>query len=88
MTKVIILGQEENKQTKKPIEFVKYFSSNYNIFDKIDLAIEPNKFRTIELITKDYTKDNLDLMFAYDDDRYDIENAMLFLGKFNDGFVE
>lgn len=91
-TKIIVLGQEEKQQTKKPIEFVKLISSNCKI-DDIDLTCashKPSFYKNIELICLDYTNncDNYDLMFAYNDDRYSKTYSVLFLGRFNDGVVE
>lgn len=86
MTKVIILGEQKEKTNKKPIEFVSFLN------DKMELVIatkyrSPNKYKNIELISRKYSDDGLDLMFAYDDDRNDEHSATLFVGHFNDGVV-
>ena len=84
MTKVIILGQEENKQTKKPIEFVKFLGSGLDVYDADEIS-EPKEWVNIELISRNYSN-GMDLMFAYDEDRND-KSSTLYLGYFNDGVV-
>ena len=80
MTKVIILGEEPQKQGKK-IEFKKAYISNGEIEDS---ETEPCDWQNIELICEKYTNSGLDLMFAYDTSR---KNGILYFGYFNDGIV-
>jgi hypothetical protein len=80
MTKVIILGEQPEKKELKPIEFVKYLSSDSEFMSNCS---NPQKYKNIELISKNYFKE-CDLMFAYD---YDREYGVLYLGHFNDGVV-
>lgn len=86
-TNIIILGKEAevDKQPKK-IQFVSYLSYKLT-FEECDKYMLPDRFKNIELISKRYSLDGLDLMFAYDDDRNDEDAAILFLGYFNDGIV-
>lgn len=91
-TKIIILGSEENKQTKRPIEFVKILTSS-GIISYADSSSETHKpsfYENIELISRDYTNnsENFDLIFAYRKDRNEKLYSVLFLGYFNDGIVE
>ena len=89
MTKVIILGEKEEKTNKKPIEFVSYVG---NIKDKVsiveDLADDdvPSTYDNIELVCKNYIN-KMDLMFAFFDTGTR-SNGLLYLGYFNDGVVE
>ena len=87
MTKTIILGEQKNKDAKKPIEFF----THIHVVDSDDVSVEnvetlPCKWNYIELICKDYTP-NLDLMFAYDD-ADDRSNGILIIGRWNDGVVK
>ncbi len=81
-TKVIILG-EEPKEVKqlKPIEFVKFLSSDISLGDD---PSSPHTWKHVDLIVKNYTIDGLDVMLAYDDDKYKYDGA-LYLGHYNDG---
>ena len=87
MTKTIILGEQKDKDAKKPIEFF----TRIHVVDSDDVSVEnvetlPCKWNYIELICKDYAP-NLDLMFAYDnaDDR---GNGILIIGHWNDGVAK
>ncbi|MCA6445454.1 MAG: hypothetical protein IM600_18650 [Bacteroidetes bacterium] len=84
-TKVIILG-EEPKEVKqlKPIEFVKFLSSDIISGDD---PSPPQIWRHVDLVVKNYTTDGLDIMLAYDDDKYKYDGA-LYLGHYNDGVKE
>lgn len=89
-TKVIILGQEEKQQTKKPIEFVK-FMSDQGVVHNTDASSQthaPSFYENIELLCRGYSQNGFDLMFAYNKNRNDKKHAVLFLGYFNDGVVE
>ena len=86
MTKTIILGEQKNKDVKKPIEFFTHIT----IKDSDDASVEtvdslPSKWNYIELICKDYII-GLDVMFAYDD-AGDRSSGILIIGRWNDGVV-
>ena len=80
MTKVIILGQEPNKEKKKPIEFIKVIHEEYLKISEITHL--PKDWANIELIVKGK---GYDIMYAYDHNR---NKGRLYLGHFNDGVVE
>jgi hypothetical protein len=82
-TKVIILG-EEPKEVKqlKPIEFVKYLSSDISLDSETTL---PSSWKHVDLVIKDYTTDGLDVMLTYDNDK---DCGALYLGHYNDGIKE
>ena len=87
MTNTIILGEQKDKSTKKPIEFF----THIHLIDSDDVSVEnvetlPCKWNYIELICKDYAP-NLDLMFAYDDADHR-GNGLLIIGRWNDGVVK
>ena len=87
MTKVIILGeQKDDKKQPKKIKFVSYLSDELIVEDSNEFK-SPSKFKNIELVSKGYSSNGLDLMFAYDDDRDDENTAIVFFGYFNDGIV-
>ena len=86
MTKTIILGEQKDKSTKKPIEFF----TCINIIDSDDVKVgavsnQPHEWDYIECIIKNYAP-NLDLMFAYDDDNRG--EGILIIGRWNDGVVK
>jgi hypothetical protein len=64
----------------KPIEFVKFLSSDVSLGD--DLS-PPQTWKYVDLVVKNYTLDGLDIMLAYDNDKYN--NGVLYLGRYNDG---
>ena len=83
MTKVIIIGDRPDKTPKK-ILFKYILPNEFSTFREIsDMDFQPQTFQNIELICRDYTN-NLDLMFAYDEDR---NTGVLYLGYFNDGII-
>lgn len=87
MTKTIILGEQQNKDTKMSIEFFTHLT----IKDSDDVSVEtvdslPSKWKYIELICKDYII-GLDLMFVYDD-AGDRGCGILIIGRWNDGVVK
>lgn len=83
-TKVIILGQDAPKEAKKPIEFKRIMNNHAEWKPAI---VTPNVYQCIELISRNYA-DDLDLMFAYIENRNHPSMACLYLGHFNDGIVE
>jgi len=83
MTKCIVLGNEKEK-TGKPIEFKKWLNLYKSLLNKD--CVSPSSYNYIELICLDYG-DDLDLMFAYNDPK-DRISGILYLGKWNDGFVK
>lgn len=83
MTKVTIIGEAKPIEKKKPIEFVKVWTS-IGIFPINESAPKPKEYNNIELISFNYLND-VDLMFAYNEIR---SNGICVLGHFNDGIVE
>ena len=79
MTRVTIIGENENVKKLKSIEFTHYLNGDMSI---IKDEVMPSKYDNIELICKYNT--NFDLMYAYGRDR---NNGTLFMGHFNDGIV-
>lgn len=87
MTKVIILGEQKENKVKEPIEFIAFLGSDCVLDYECSNSQKPVKWKNIELISRNYTDDGLDLMFAYDDTRDGSDIPTIFLGKFNDGVV-
>ena len=83
MTRTRVLFEEVKEKKLKPIEFVKQVNIELSISAP---SAKPKQWEEIILIRKGYTKDGLDLIFAYDktDDFY----RCLYLGHWNDGVVE
>jgi len=75
------LTQEQTRLERKPIQFKKSITTR-GIYE--DASIKPNEFANIDLLVKDYFEANQDLMFAYNCKEY----GVLYLGYWNDGFVE
>lgn len=73
--------REGVKKKGKPIEFDKFLC----IDTFLSARTPPSKYDNIELISKGYNNQNQDLIFAYDSDR---SYGVLYLGHWNDGFVE
>ncbi len=71
---------------RKPIEFHRVLESDEtfgSVYEEL-----PCHWKYIELICKEYLGDKSnDLMFAYDDPK-DRTRGRLFLGQWNDGYVE
>ena len=87
MTKTIILGEQKDKSTKKPIEFFSQLDINDSDDVEVeDVGNEPCDWNYIELICKEYSP-NLDLMFAYDD-ADNRGNGVLMVGRWNSGTVK
>lgn len=85
MTKVSVFGQETEK--KKPIEFVKwldFFYQNQNLKESTSIEDQPKEWDNVTLLQKEYHDSKYDLIFATDDNG----THCLFLGHWNDGFVE
>lgn len=87
MTKTIVIGEQQNRDDKKTIEFF----SQLNIVESDDVEVEnvvnePCDWNYIELICKECAP-NLDLMFAYDD-ADDRGEGILIIGRWNDGVVK
>ena len=83
MTKVSVFGQETEKKKGKPIEFVgilktypPYFEDKFNG--------EPKDWDNVQLYCKN--TNGYDIILAWDDDNPKINSV--FLGHWNDGFVE
>jgi hypothetical protein len=83
MTKCIVLGDNQEKPKSKPIEFT-YWLEKDSLTPKINFdPLPPPNWDVIELISKGK---KLDIMYAYDDDLR--TGGVIYLGKWNDGFVE
>lgn len=85
MTNTIVLGSDLNRSSLKKIEFRSLVTRDFEMRNTVSL--EPYNFANIELICKNYRhdgKDWSDLMFAYDENRYD---GILYFGNWNDGVV-
>ena len=86
MAKTIVIGQKETRAKKlTPIEFERILSESLDM-EMGTYSKEPDDFKYIELICKNYT-DDVDLMFAYDNPNKR-GDGVLFAGKWNDGVVE
>lgn len=83
MTKVIVIGQENPKDKKMPIEFRSILAADLTIQDA---ECSPSDYKFIELICKDYNDHGDDLMFVYNDSKYR-GNGVLYIGRFNNGIV-
>jgi hypothetical protein len=86
MTKTIVIGQQTSpKCNPKPIEFIKHLNCSWE-FD--DYILSPRHYNYVELICKDYTNSSEgDLIFVYDNPKRR-DKGLLYIGKWNDGFVE
>jgi len=82
-TKCIVLGQPEQEKKGKPIEFVKALN---NLSELVATKTKPKEWVFIELLSKNYPH-GYDLMFAYYGERNSGDRC-LYLGHWNDGFVE
>jgi len=80
-TKCIVLVEHHKEPKKRRIEFRGTISRDgtprppYN---------RPSNWKNIELISKNYSPDLGDCMFAYDDDKTE---GILYFGQWNDGVV-
>lgn len=84
MTKCIVLGEEEQKKERRPISFDKALDTDPI---KFTTSINnPSTYGIIELICRNYEQ-GTDLMFAYDKGE-NRSAGVLYLGQWNDGFVE
>lgn len=88
MTKVSVFGQETEKKKGKPIEFVSYLFSDTEFRDDIEEGMNPRDWGHLALITKKHNGDGLDVILAYDSDSVPVTGGVIFLGHWNDGFVE
>jgi hypothetical protein len=86
MTQVIVLSEPNTKDKKdkilKCIKLDRFLDSDTHIV--IDNS-SPANYDYIELICKNYTQFEEDLMFLYN--KEERNNGVLYLGKFNDGIV-
>lgn len=90
-TKVSVFGQETEKKKGKPIEFVSYLDSDTEINFKEEDLCKPSQWDNVALITKKHNGVGMDLMLAYDNSMFKngvLHEAVLYLGHWNDGFVE
>jgi hypothetical protein len=83
MTKIIIIGETEERKEVKKIEFTGYLSGKLDIGPK-EACADPDQYKAIELICINYCNSGKDLMYAYNRDR---NEGFLYLGHFNDGIV-
>lgn len=82
MTQVSIIGNN-NKVINKKIELIKCLQRRGDALIKTNTS--PSSFNYVELICREYTDNNEDLIFCHNGDRN--SNSCLFLGHFNDGIV-
>lgn len=85
MTKVTVLGKSQGEEPKKKIEFVKLLHAS-GVAPANSFTL-PSCYDNIELVARNYTREGLDLMYAYDEGCRDTPDAVLYLGYFNDGIV-
>lgn len=86
-TQTIVIGEQNKVSANKPIEFLSFIEVNSRKDVDVNTDIlQPNHWKYIELICKDYAA-GLDLMFAYDEPLRR-EKGTLYLGRWNDGVVE
>lgn len=85
MPTIKIIG-EDTPQPKllKPIELVKVIASHGEVYKT---SANISTYKNIELICRNYTRDGLDLVFCYDNDRNNYSETSLFLCRWNDGVV-
>ena len=84
-TITIVLGSN-GVQVRKPIEF-RHMLDDDETFEAV-YEDRPCHWKYIELICKEYRGiESLDLMYAYDDPK-DRAMGRLYIGKWNDGYVE
>lgn len=85
MTKVSVFGNKTEKERGTPIEFVE--GLNREGGTKIDMeGYNPKEFDNVVLYSKAKQENHFDIILAYDDNvdgKYSV-----FLGHWNDGFVE
>lgn len=81
-TKCTVIGETNTKKELQPITFSKVCE---NQSWKSAAGDFPSNWENIELIARDFTIDNKDLMFAFDNNRRD---GVLYIGHWNDGVAE
>ena len=82
MTKCIVLGEQPTEE-KKPIEFVKFLYAIKLTFEPVE-SDKPKDYNRIELVCRNYSGGDYDIMLAYDSNR---DSGCLYLGHWNGGFV-
>jgi hypothetical protein len=85
MTKIIKIGESEEKNNKKKIKFLSYLGEDGIKYPWADNP-SPSCYDFIEPICENYQDTNQDLMFIYDKG-WERKHGCLVFGKFNDGVV-
>jgi len=80
MTNISVFGEDKDKQSKKPIEFVHWIDIDEGLSEAIS---EPNEYENICLLGRNSTN-RYDFIMAWNN----TEGKDLFLGNWNDGIVE
>jgi len=80
-TNCIVIGELSKTIEKKSI-VLKLALSLKLVFNGTNLKVED--FKNAELICKDESSYKLDIIFCYDDNRFE---GILFLGHWNDGII-
>ena len=82
MTKIINLFDNKEEKKVKPIKFIKYV--NETTGETQTSGALPKDWGNISLLCKN--EGGFDMMFAWDDDH--TNSGVVYLGHWNDGFVE
>ena len=87
MTKTIVIGEVGQAKKRAPINFDKLLGENLK-FESAEYC-NPNDYKYIELVCRNYDGEGkgTDVMFAYDNPT-NRSAGVLFIGQWNDGFVE
>lgn len=87
-TKVSVLSEMAGitpfEPEKSRIEFIKGIAFTEDKASSREPLINPDGWKNVILLAKDYARTGKDLMFAYDNIP---KQGMLYLGHFNDGIV-
>lgn len=81
-TKVSVFGQETENKKGKPIEFIEALSRSGGT---IQDSYYPSEYENVVLYSKAKQSGHFDIILAYDSCR---GKESVFLGHWNDGFVE
>jgi len=92
-TKCIVIGKPEGTEKALPIEFfacINYADRSFSgkVYVDVDEDLEdrqPFDWENIELIALAESPEELDTMFAYDDNR---KEGMIYFGRWNSGFTD
>lgn len=85
-TQCIVIGDQQASQAKKLIKFELLLDSEVGDSGIVGAASVPKDYDFVELISKSESHEFYDLMFAYNGSK--LCDGVLYLGHWNDGFVE